>query len=82
LKRDWLLIGAKLARFIFRHGVALESHALMQNSHNQHTVLVVQEEIAWDSKFIRLSLGARCPALRPLLGYSASLRNIFSNPSR
>jgi hypothetical protein len=33
-----------LARFIIRHEVTLESHALMQNPYDQHTVLIVQKE--------------------------------------
>lgn len=34
----------KLARFIVRHRVAFESHALMQNSNDQHTFSIVQKE--------------------------------------
>ena len=34
----------KLARFIVRHRVTFESHALMQNPHDEHTVLIVQKE--------------------------------------
>jgi hypothetical protein len=41
LKRDWLLDSSKLARFIVRHGVTFESHALMQNPYDQH---IVQKE--------------------------------------
>jgi hypothetical protein len=34
----------KLARFIVRHRVTFESHALMQNPYDQHTGLIVQKE--------------------------------------
>ena len=44
LKHDGLLDSNELARFIVRHRVKFESHALMQNPYDQHTVLIVQKE--------------------------------------
>ena len=44
LKRDWLLDSNKLTRFIVRHPVAFESHALMQNSYDQHTGPIMQKK--------------------------------------
>jgi hypothetical protein len=44
LVRDWFLDSSKSARFIVRHGVTFESHALMQNPYDQHTVLIAQKE--------------------------------------
>ena len=44
LKHDGLLDSNELARFIVRHRVAFESHALMQNSYDQHTGLIMQEK--------------------------------------
>ena len=44
LKRDWLLESNTLSRFLVRHPVAFESHALMQNSYDQHTGLIMQEK--------------------------------------
>jgi hypothetical protein len=44
LKCDWLVDPNKSARFIVRHPVAFESHALMQNSYDQHTGLIMQKK--------------------------------------
>ena len=44
LKHDGLLDSNELARFIVRHRVAFESHALMQNSYDQHTGLIMQKK--------------------------------------
>jgi hypothetical protein len=42
--RDWFLDFSKLARLIVCHCVTFESHALMQNPYDQHTILIVQKE--------------------------------------
>ena len=44
VKHDGLLDSNELARFIVRHRVAFESHALMQNSYDQHTGLIMQKK--------------------------------------
>jgi hypothetical protein len=61
LKRGWLLDSSKLARFIVRHGVTIESHALMQNPYDQHTVLIVQKENHMGLEFHPPQSGGKVP---------------------